>query len=134
MTMLDPSKDGWKPRTLPGFFGVVGPLWTKKEPAGWAYGLLAEGRHLNPAGIVHGGMLCTLLDHALSTIAWEANARKPCVTIAFDVQFVASAKAADFVVCRGEIVRLTATLTFLRGTLTVSEESIATASAVVKRL
>jgi uncharacterized protein (TIGR00369 family) len=134
MDMTDPSHDGWKPRTLPGFFGVVGPLWTKKEPAGWAYGLLAEGRHLNPAGIVHGGMLCTLLDHALSTVAWEANERKPCVTIAFDVQFVAPARADDFVVARGDVVRRTATLTFMRGALTVRDETVATASAVLKRI
>ena len=134
MTTPDPAHDGWKPRTLPGFYGVVGPLWTKKEPAGWAYGLLAEERHLNPAGIVHGGMLCTLLDHALSTIAWEAHGRKPCVTIAFDVQFVAPASAGDFVVARGEIVRRTTTLTFMRGVLAVCESSIAAASAILKRV
>ena len=134
MAMLDPSLDGWKQRTLPGFIGAAGPLWTKRELAGWAYGVLAEERHLNPAGIVHGGMLCTLLDHALSTIAWEANERKPCVTVAFDVQFVAPASAGDFIVARGDVVRRTSTLTFMRGVLTVDEASIATASAVLKRI
>ena len=130
--MIDPTLDGWKARTLPGFFGTVGPMWTKKEAGGWAYAFLADERHVNPAGIVHGGMLCTLLDHALSAIAWEANGRKPCVTVALDVQFLASAKPGDFVVARGEIVRQTSSLVFLRGTLSIAAKTIAMATAILK--
>ena len=55
--MSDPVHEGWKPRTLPGFMGLVGPLWTKRQGASWNYGIVAEERHTNPAGIVHGGML-----------------------------------------------------------------------------
>jgi len=130
--MIDPTLDGWKTRALPGFFGTVGPMWTKKEAGVWAYAFLADERHLNPAGIVHGGMLCTLLDHGLSAIAWEANGRKPCVTVAFDVQFLASARPGDFVVARGEIVRQTSSLVFMRGALSVGVEAIATATAILK--
>ena len=36
--MTDPALDGWKARTLPGFIGVVGPLWTRREGDRWAYG------------------------------------------------------------------------------------------------
>jgi len=129
---MEDAAEGWKPRILPGFFGLVGPLWTKKEGDRWAYAFRAEPRHANPAGLVHGGMLCTLLDHALSAIAWEVNERKPCVTVALDVQFLASAKAGDFVVARGEIVRQTATLVFMRGALTLGEEAIANATAILK--
>jgi uncharacterized protein (TIGR00369 family) len=129
---IDPAHDGWKPRTLPGFGGLVGPLWTRKEGEAWAYGLLAEERHTNPAALVHGGLICTLLDHALSAIAWEANARKPCITIALDVQFLAAARSGDFMVARGRITRQTASLAFLQGTLTVGESSVATASVIAK--
>ena len=80
---------------------------------------LAEERHTNPAGIVHGGMLTTLLDHALSVIAWEANERKPCITVALDVQFLAPARPGDFVVAAGRIVRQTSSLVFMQGSLTV---------------
>lgn len=132
--MIDPALDGWKPRTLPGFGGLVGPLWTRKEGDTWAYGVLAEDRHANPAAVVHGGMICTLLDHALSAIAWEGNARKPCVTVAFDVHFLAPARPGDFMIARGRITRQTASLAFLQGTLAVGEATVATASAVVKVL
>lgn len=130
--MADPALDGWKARTLPGFFGLVGPMWTKKEGDAWAYAFLAEEKHTNPAGIVHGGMLTTLIDHALSVIAWDANDRKPCVTVALDMQFLAPARPGDLVVARGRIVRQTSSLAFMQGSLTVQGEEIATASAILK--
>lgn len=130
--MLDPALEGWKPRALPGFFGLVGPLWTKKEGESWVYAVLAEEKHVNPAGMVHGGMLATLLDHVLSVIAWEANERKPCITVALDAHFLASACPGDFIVARGRIVRQTATLVFAQGSLTVGSQGIATASAILK--
>jgi uncharacterized protein (TIGR00369 family) len=130
--VADPALEGWKPRTLPGFFDLVGPLWTKKEGDSWAYGIVAEDKHINPAGIVHGGMLATLLDHALSAIAWEANDRKPCFTIALDVHFLAPARPGQFVAARGRIVRQASSLVFMQGNLTVDGDEIATACAILK--
>jgi uncharacterized protein (TIGR00369 family) len=102
MTMKkDPALDGWKPRALSGFVELVGPLWTRKEDEAWSYGLLAEAKHTNAVGIVHGGVLTTLLDHALSAIAWEANERKPCVTVALDVHFLEAVRPGDLIVARG---------------------------------
>ncbi len=77
-------------------------------------------------------MLTTLLDHTLSVIAWEANERKPCITVALDVHFLAAARAGDLVVARGRIVRQTASLVFTQGTLRVGPQDIATASAILK--
>jgi acyl-coenzyme A thioesterase PaaI-like protein len=77
-------------------------------------------------------MLTTLLDHALSAIAWEANERKPCVTVQFDVQFVAPAHPGDFIEARGRVVRQSSSLVFLQGGPTVRSAEIATASAILK--
>jgi uncharacterized protein (TIGR00369 family) len=131
-TVPDPALEGWKPRTLPGFFNLVGPLWTRKEDDSWAYGIVAEDKHTNPAGIVHGGMLTTLLDHALSAIAWEANDRKPCITVAIDIHFLAPARPGQFVAARGHIVRQSSSLVFMQGNLTVDGDAIASASAILK--
>ena len=75
---------GWRKRTLPGYAGLIGPLWVCKEEAGWAYGLLATADHLNPAGVVHGGLLTSLLDHGISAVAWEALGRRACVSVQLD--------------------------------------------------
>jgi uncharacterized protein (TIGR00369 family) len=134
MAMDDPLQHGWKQRELPGFVGLVGPLWTRKEDNAWAYAVWAEGRHGNPAGLVHGGLLVTLLDHALSAIAWEANGRKPCVTVALDTQFLAAARPGDFLEARGRIAQQTSSLVFMQGSIMVATREIVTATAILKVL
>ncbi|MDT4875769.1 hypothetical protein FQZ97_1111630 [compost metagenome] len=126
------EENGWRQRTLPGFAGLVGPLWTKKEATSWAYGLLATDAHTNPAGLVHGGLIGTLLDHALSAIAWEAMERRPCVTVNLSTQFLAAGRSGQFLEARGRIVRSTSSLVFMQGEIRIGENEIATASAILK--
>jgi len=125
---------GWRPRSLPGFAGLVGPLWTRKEESAWAYGVLAGPEHLNPAGLVHGGLLMSLMDHALSAIAWEAVGRRACVTVQMDTQFLRGARAGDFLLARGHVTRATSRLVFMSGTASVGDQQILAASALLKVL
>jgi uncharacterized protein (TIGR00369 family) len=127
----DPALDGWKPRTLPGFAGLVGPLWTRREGDAWAYALLVDARHLNPAGVAHGGVLSTLADHAMSAVAWEANERRACVTVALDVRFLAPAAAGDLVIARARVVRQTGSLAFMDCTLTAAGVAVVAATAIL---
>lgn len=64
--------------------------------------------------------------------AREANARKPCITVALDVHFLAPARPGDFLAARGHVTRQTASLAFLQGSLAVRERIIATASSIIK--
>ncbi len=130
----DPILDGWRPRTLDGFAGLIGPLWTRKEGQCWAYAIVAEPRHTNPAGLVHGGMLSTLIDHALSAIAWEAIQRRPCVTVTLDVHFLVAARVGSFIEARGRVTRRTSSLVFTQGSLSTDGQEILLASAVMKVL
>lgn len=131
---VDPQAHGWRPRDLPGFIGLIGPLWTRKEDAGWAYGLVATRQHLNPAGVVHGGLLTSLMDHALSAIAWEAVGRRPCVTVQLDTHFLAAAREGQLLEARGRVTRATASLVFMQGAITVAGAEVLTGSAVMKIL
>lgn len=126
--------EGWRQRALPGFIGLVGPLWTRQEDAGWAYGLLTTPAHLNPAGLVHGGLLTTLIDHALSAIAWQALERRPCVTVQLDTQFLTAAREGQFLEARGRVVRATGSLVFMQGQVSVAGVELISASAVLKVL
>lgn len=123
---------GWKQRALPGFAGLVGPLWTRKEETAWAYGLIATTDHLNPAGLVHGGVLTTLIDHALSAIAWESIGRRACVTVQLDTQFLLAAHEGAFLEARGRVARATSSLVFMQGQVTVDGAEVVAASAVLK--
>ncbi|AZS82809.1 PaaI family thioesterase [Achromobacter spanius] len=106
----------------------------RSEAQAWAYGLLATADHLNPAGVVHGGLLTALLDHGLSAIAWQALDRRPCVTVQLDTHFLAPARAGQFLEVRGQLLRATSSLVFMRGELSVAGNVVATGAAVLKVL
>ena len=125
---------GWKKRSLGGFIDCAGPLWTCKEESGWAYGILAEDRHLNSARMVHGGLLGTLMDHALSSIAWEASGRRKCVTLQMDMHFLAPASTGMFIEARGRVIHDTASTLFMQGMLTVESRPVTSAQALMKIL
>jgi len=125
---------GWKPRTLPGFIENAGPLWTRREADGWAYAFVCEARHLNPAQRVHGGALMTLLDHAISSVAWEATGRRPCVTLQLDSQFLAAVEAGQFAEARARVTHQTRGLVFMQGTVSVGAQDVLVAQAILKIL
>ena len=122
----------WKQRELPGFMGVAGPLWSRREGGSWAYGLLLAHSHLNPAGVAHGGALLTLIDHVMSTVAWEASGRTPCLTLQLDTQLLAPARAGQFVEARARVVRRTHSLLFMQGSVTLDDAPILVAQAILK--
>ncbi|MFM0504840.1 PaaI family thioesterase [Paraburkholderia caffeinilytica] len=128
------TQDGWRQHAPKGFTGLVGPLWSRANLDLLTFGVIVDEQHLNPAGVVHGGMLTTLLDQVLSTAAWQVSGRQPCVTVQFDTQFLSSVKAGVFVEARAEVVKTTRELVFTRGELTVSTDRVATGSAVLKIL
>jgi uncharacterized protein (TIGR00369 family) len=128
------TQDGWRQHAPKGFTGLVGPLWSRSHIDLLTFGVMVGEQHLNPAGVVHGGMLTTLLDQVLSTAAWQISGRQPCVTVQFDTQFLSSVKAGAFVEAYAEIVKTTRELVFTRGELRVNSDRVATGTAVLKVL
>lgn len=129
---FDPAAHGWKPMKGPGFSSLVGPIWAKRDGEGWRYGFLAEDKHENRQGAVHGGMLMTFADHAIGFVAWEAAGRRKCVTMQLENQFLAAVKNGDFVECETEIVRAAKTVIFLRGVLKVKGRPVMAANGIWK--
>ncbi|MGJ7505287.1 MULTISPECIES: PaaI family thioesterase [unclassified Variovorax] len=124
---------GWRRvRTAGAFMSGVGPLWALRENESWVYGVWAGDAHLNPAGVVHGGLLATLADHAISTVAWEAAGRTPCVTVQLDTQFLAPVAPGVLIEARAQVVRRTASLLFMRGLLQVAGLEVLIAQALMK--
>ncbi len=128
----DPAADGWKTMKGPGFSSLVGPIWAKRDGEGWRYAFLAEEKHENRQGAVHGGMLMTFADHAIGFVAWEAAGRRKCVTMQLENQFLAAVKHGDFVECDTEVVRAAKTVIFLRGVLKVKGRPVMAANGIWK--
>jgi len=123
---------GWTRRRAGPFMQAIGPLWARRAEQNWQYGLLAGEQHLNPAGVVHGGLLQALIDHALSALAWDAAGRAPCVTLQADTQFLAPVRAGDFIVAQGSVMQRTRGLVFMHGQLAVTGQPVLNSQAIFK--
>jgi acyl-coenzyme A thioesterase PaaI-like protein len=131
--MIDPSADGWEAMDDPGFIGLVGPVFRRACGEHDEYGFRADPKHANMRHFVQGGMLMTFADWAFGRTAWQAAGRG-VATVQFDMQFVSAARMGDFVETRPEVVRRTAALVFMRGTLLSGTRVVATAHGVWKIL
>jgi uncharacterized protein (TIGR00369 family) len=65
-----PVPADFEPITASPFSERIGPLYIKHESVP-VLGLEVEAHHLNRAGRVHGGLLATVADIALSRAAWD---------------------------------------------------------------
>ena len=129
------------PPPLPGYtiYDPVDPFENRAGPFFWArlpdgghhFVLRAEARHCNSHGIVHGGLMMTMIDLTLVIAAKEAPDEQ-LVTVSLNSEFIASARQGDLIEARGELVRRTRSLAFVRGQVTCGDRSLLTASAVLK--
>lgn len=126
----DPVAAGWSPLQAGGFSSHVGPLWMRDGPSRFAF--LADKRHTNVHGIVHGGMLMTFADTGLGITVSEAMGRQPCVTIQFGMQFLDAVRPGDLVELDAEVLRRSPSVVFVRGTLRCGERRVASVEGVWK--
>ncbi len=124
-------------RPGPTFNSHIGNLYVKRGGKGtrdeFVLGFRVHQHMCNPAGGLHGGMMMTVADLVGGMGAGTlAGIRKflPTVNMTFD--FVAPAKAGDWVEGRAEVVRATRSLLFSHIYLTVGEEKILRASSICK--
>ena len=127
--VFDPARAGWKIVKPIGFGELIGPVWRKGDAR---FGFLVEAKHLNFAGVVHGGMLATLADQAMGMTALRATANKPHATIELNVQFVGAARVDEFVEAHCEIVRVTRAIIFMQCRLVVGTRVVANAAGIWK--
>lgn len=130
---FDPAAHGWTFEPEGGFIGLVGPIWRKQVDGRPRFGFQAEEKHVNLIGVVQGGMMMTFADRALGMSAWDA-AGGPVVTVTFDYAFLDAGRIGSFIELEGEVVRKTASLVFLRGTLSSGDRVIGTCQGTWKIL
>ena len=91
-------------------------------------------KHLNAAGITHGGYLAALIDAGAGTSAHRAANDIPCVTISLDLKFIGSSKVGDEILGKTKILKKTNSLIFLFCELSCNKKIIASASGIWKML
>lgn len=111
----------------------IGPFYYRKTDAGLVMGFQATTQHCNGLGTVHGGILMTFADYAVTMLALS-GVKENCTTVSFTSDFIAAAKSGDWVEASGTVVKRTGSMTFVNGQLSVDGDVVLIFQAVVRRL
>ncbi len=122
--------DDWTRKAMKGLPASLGALWTRRTDEGWRYGIQLDESHCNSQGVIHGGVLMTFMDHALSLLVWEAAGRVPCSTAQLDSHFLNAVRPPAFVELDAEIIKKGKSLIFARGVLRLGDKPVMKASGV----
>jgi len=136
-TMLETEGEfaGWSRWSGDPFEDAVGPFYFRTGPDGRRVtAFRAQPKHMNGLGKMHGGCLMAVADMALFTIARDALAGQPGVTVALDSVFLNPGNLGDLVEATGEVTRAGGSLIFVRGQVAAEQRTLLTFSGVIKKL
>lgn len=116
----------------------AGPFFFRKQEDGSiTCAFEATPRHCNGGGFLHGGLLMTFADFSLFAIGRDVL-NGPSVTVSLTGEFTAAAGPGEFIEARGEIVKNTGSMVFLRGQVFTGngaqERILLNFSGIVKRV
>jgi len=114
----------WKRREMKGIPASLGALYTRKTDSGYHYAAQLDESHVNAQGMIHGGVLMSFFDHALSLKIWEATDRSFCSTVHLDSHFLSAVHPPAFVELESEILKQGKNLVFARGVLLVEGKPV----------
>ncbi len=113
---------------------LVGPFYLREDPgADTRCAVLAEQRHANGAGALHGGFLTTFADYALFAIA-RRELPLPAVTLTLNCEFLSAARPGALLEATGQVLRSTRSLVFVRGIVFQHRTEVMSFSGVIKKL
>ncbi len=78
--------------------------------------LVLEPHHTNPNGVMHGGVITTMMDSAmgaaLSSLRGPEAGRSPHATVEMNASFLAGARPGDKIVVEGRVLRMGKSIAF----------------------
>lgn len=124
---------GWSLTEGDPFNAHVGPFYHKGEGETLVCAMRVAPHHLNGGGSLHGGALATFADWSLFVFA-GLTGDSDAVTIGLNCDYVGAAPLGGQLSCRGEVIRETGSMIFLRGLITCEESPIMAFSGVLKKI
>ena len=127
---------GWRTWSgLDPFEDQSGPFYFREgEDGRVTTAFLAEPKHMNGGGFMHGGCMMTFADFSLFAIAWKELADSRAVTVSLNGEFVGPARPGDLVTATGEVVRAGGSLLFVRGLVSTGTGPMLNFSGVLKKI
>lgn len=125
---------GWKTWPEDKFETGTGPFYARKDETGRIVcRFIAEPRHMNGGGFMHGGCFLTFADFACFSIADEVLGG-PSVTVNLSGDFLSSAQAGDMMEATGEVTRAGGRLLYVRGIITANGKPCLSFTSVITRV
>lgn len=126
---------GWSAWPGDPFEEVNGPFYYRKDADGRARtAFIAERRHMNGSGFMHGGCVMTFADYSLFMIAHNEVEDLHGVTVSLNGEFVDTVPLGARVEATGELVKAGRSLVFARGLVTADGAPAMSFSGVIKRM
>jgi len=111
-----------------GFNLFAGPFYRLADAGEMRrFAFIALEKHMNAAATVHGGLLMTFADIAMSRSSRLATGARSCATVALNCDFAGAGKLGDLIEIRVRVTRKTRTLVFLTGEMSAGERALMTA-------
>lgn len=107
----------------PTFWGYLGCRLVSAEADRAVIALEIEPKHLNLAGIVHGGVLASLLDNAMGLVAIVACPGERTVTTGLNVHYLRSA-AEGLLTCEAKLIHQSRKTLTLEGRIVDNKEEL----------
>jgi len=116
-----------------GFNQHAGPIWRlPAEGEVRRFALVVAEKHMNSAGSVHGGLLMTFADIAMSQTARAVSGAPMCSTVSLTCDFVGPGKLGDILEAKVRVTRLTRTMVFLSADIVAGARMVAVATGLWK--
>ena len=125
---------GYRPLARWSPFGrISGPVYESRGPDGRVLGFRVAEKHMNMAGVAHGGAVATFADVVLGQFEGR-DYNTVTVTVRLTVDFIAPARVGDWVEGRAKVTGESGDILFAEATITCRGRLLCRASGVFKAL
>lgn len=118
-----------------GYNRHIGPLYRLPDSEAGAvkrFAFAVAAQHMNGSGSVHGGMLMSLADTAMSRTTRLVSGAKGCSTVALNCDFVGPGKLGDVIEARVRVTRRARSMVFVSAELVAGERILLVATGLWK--
>ncbi len=113
---------------------AIGPFCFRVDDGVVRAGFEPRHDHLNGGGSIHGGALMSFADFSLFAIAHKELRETSAVTLTCNSEFLSAGGLGAIVEARGEVLRETRTLLFVRGLITQRAAPLLAFSGTLKKI
>lgn len=119
--------------SIGGFNLFAGPVWRlRTEGDIRRFALVVADKHMNGSGSLHGGVLMTFADIAMSQTSRAVSGAQSCSTVAMSCDFIGPGKLGDVIEARVRVTRQTRTMIFLSAEISAGERILGVATGLWK--